>query len=185
MSKPLSLLLAGMAAVAIVVSAWMFAPPGTLILTLCLGVLLLALSIIDIRSLTLPDPLTAGVVLFGIAMVWLTRADNWQPHFIGGLAGYLVLVAIEIGYRRLRGRDGIGRGDAKLLGGLGVWTGWMGLAPIMLVASASALVGVIALAVTGLRKADADTAIPFGPFIALGGWVVWLGAPYFLPAGVY
>ena len=93
--------------------------------------------------------------------------------------------AIEVGYRRLRGRDGIGRGDAKLLGGLGVWTGWMGLAPIMLAASASALIGVIALAVTGIHKADADTAIPFGPFIALGGWVVWLGAPYLLPAGVY
>ena len=185
MSKPLSLLLTALAAAALGISAWMFAPPGTLHLTLCLGALLLALSIIDIRSFTLPDPLTAGIVLLGIAMVWLTRPEEWRAHAIGGLAGYLVLVAIEVGYRRLRGRDGIGRGDAKLLGGLGVWTGWMGLAPIMLAASASALIGVIALAVTGIRKADADTAIPFGPFIALGGWVVWLGAPYLLPAGVY
>ncbi|HCX09901.1 MAG TPA: prepilin peptidase, partial [Hyphomonas sp.] len=77
------------------------------------------------------------------------------------------------------------RGDAKLLGALGVWTGWAGLAPIMLVASASALVGVIGLSALGIRKVDADTPIPFGPFIALGGWVVWLGGRFFLPTGLY
>jgi leader peptidase (prepilin peptidase) / N-methyltransferase len=181
----MTIALTGLAAGLLVASAVALAPPGTLVLTLGLGALLLALSFIDIRTLTLPDPLTAATVLLGILMVWLTRPGAWQPHLIGGLVGYGVLVAVELGYRKLRGRDGLGRGDAKLLGALGVWTGWAGLAPIMLVASASALVGVLGLTILGLRRTDADTPIPFGPFIALGGWVVWLGGRFLLPTGLY
>ncbi len=176
--------LAALAACLVAASAFFLSPPGLLAFSLGLGGLLLALSLIDIRTLTLPDPLTAATVLLGILMVWLTRPDAWRPHLIGGLAGYGILVAVELGYRRVRGRDGLGRGDAKLLGALGVWTGWTGLAPIMLLASASALIGVLGLSLLGLRKLDADTPIPFGPFIALGGWIVWLGGRYFLPGGL-
>lgn len=185
MPNALTLFLWFCAGLVVLASAFAFAPDGTLLLTLGLGGLLLALAVIDIRTLTLPDPLTGLTVLLGIAMVWLHRADAWQPHFIGGLAGYGVLVAVEVAYRRWRGRDGLGRGDAKLLGALGVWTGWAGLAPIMLIASASALIGVLGLSAMGLRKADAETPIPFGPFIALGGWIVWLGGTVFVPAGLY
>ena len=185
MLNKLTFVLAVFAAALGLVTAFLFAPPGTFWLTLGLGACLLALSLIDIRTLTLPDPLTGAIVLLGIVMVWLTRPDAWQPHFIGGLAGYGALVAVELAYRHLRGRDGLGRGDAKLLGGLGIWTGWAGLAPIMLVASASALITVFGLAALDQRKAAADTQIPFGPFIALGGWITWLAGRYILPAGLY
>ena len=181
----LTIILTGLAGCALLASGISLAPPGTLALTLCLGALLLGLSVIDFRTLTLPDTLTASTVLLGILMVWLTRPEAWRAPLIGGLVGYGILVMVELGYRHLRGKDGLGRGDAKLLGALGVWTGWAGLAPIMLVASASALVGVIGLSALGIRKVDADTPIPFGPFIALGGWVVWLGGRFFLPTGLY
>ena len=185
MHNKLTFWLTGLGACLVAASGLLFAPPGTLILTLCLGGLLLALSVIDARTLTLPDPLTASTALLGILMVWLVRPEAWRAHMIGGLVGYGVLVAVEIGYRHLRGRDGLGRGDAKLLGALGIWTGWAGLAPIMLVASMSALLGVLGLTLLRQRKTGADTPIPFGPFIAFGGWVVWLGGRFFLPAGLY
>lgn len=156
--------------IAAAVSGWLYAPAGTLWLTLCLGALLVALALIDLRTYRLPDPLTLSVFLLGAIMVTLTRPEAWMHHLIGASIGYLVLVAIELAFKHLRGRDGLGRGDAKLLGALGMWTGWMGLAPTLLVAS---MLGLLAALAFG-RRIDGATMIAFGPWIALGGWVVWL-----------
>ena len=104
---------------------------------------------------------------------------------IGAVAGYTLLVVVELVYRQARGRDGLGRGDAKLLGALGLWTGWAGLAPIMLIASVTGLAAVLALSAVRRRPLQAGAPLAFGPFIALGGWIVWLGGRYLLPAGLY
>ncbi|MAN46824.1 MAG: prepilin peptidase [Alphaproteobacteria bacterium] len=187
MTRNAPLILTSLALLALVaISAMAFAPPGILLwFSLGLGALLVALSMIDLRTLTLPDPLNLAVFALGALMVWQTRPDAWPHHLIGAFAGYTLLVMVEITYRRMRGRDGLGRGDAKLLGALGMWTGWAGLAPIMLVASVCGLLAVGILSLTGRRTFDSTSAIAFGPFIALGGWIVWLGADYLLPAGLY
>ncbi|HCX09902.1 MAG TPA: hypothetical protein DHU81_06030, partial [Hyphomonas sp.] len=88
----LTIILTGLAGCALLASGISLAPPGTLALTLCLGALLLGLSVIDFRTLTLPDTLTASTVLLGILMVWLTRPEAWRAHLIGGLVGYGILV---------------------------------------------------------------------------------------------
>ena len=164
------LLLSVLVGAAIMVSGWIYAPIGTRWLTLGLGGLLVALALIDWRTYRLPDPLNLSVLLLGGLMVAMTRPENWLHHVIGALMGYAVLVAVELTYRRTRGRDGLGRGDAKLMGALGMWTGWIGLAPILLVASVS---GLIAALVIG-QKTEGGPMIAFGPWIALGGWLVWL-----------
>ena len=156
------------------VTGFLFAPDGTRVYTLVLGALLVLLSWIDLRTFTLPDTLNAIVFLTGAVMVWQVMPGLWLHHVIGALMGYGVLVSVEIVYRRLRGRDGLGRGDAKLFGALGMWTGWAGLAPILLIASISGLISILIVQLVTRKQLDSDTPIAFGPFIALGGWIVWL-----------
>ncbi|WP_162174819.1 prepilin peptidase [Hyphomonas oceanitis] len=161
-----------------VLSAWLFAPPGTILLSLSFGALLIALAAVDIVTLRLPDALNFTVLIFGVIMVALTRPDLWPHHLIGAAVGYGALVALELAYKRLRGRDGLGRGDAKLLGAIGMWVAWPGLAPVLLVASLTGLVAALIAGLAGKRPMASDTAIAFGPFIALAGWIVWLASPH-------
>jgi leader peptidase (prepilin peptidase) / N-methyltransferase len=153
------------------------APGATLsgqMLTAGFGWLLLALTLIDLRTFRLPDGLTLAVAALGAVMVWQTRPQAWAAHLIGGLAGYLVLVAVELGYRKLRGRDGLGRGDAKLFGAIGVWVSWTGLPLVMLTASAAGLIAALGGGMLRGQRPGGSTQIAFGPWLAAGGFAVWL-----------
>ncbi|MEQ8559269.1 MAG: A24 family peptidase [Henriciella sp.] len=161
----------------VALSAWAFAPDGTVILSCLFGWTLLALAAIDLRSFLLPDPLNLLAALLGVLMIWLTQPDAWAEHLIGGAAGYLVLLAVEFSYRFIRGRDGLGRGDAKLFGVLGLWVGWMRLPDILLVASLSGIVAAIVASRLGSGSLKGTTAIAFGPWLALAGWIAWLSGP--------
>ncbi len=132
---------------------------------------LAALAWIDIRTLRLPDPLTLPLIGAGLVQSWYFTGDVWHA-LIGAGAGYLFFLAIEKGYKALRGQDGLGRGDAKLLAAGGAWCGWIGLPWIVLIASSSGLVFAGALTLLGRRPAG---MMPFGPFLAFGMTVVWLG----------
>lgn len=144
-------------------------PPGLLVFTALLGLLLTALTWIDLDTFRLPDPLTLAVGLLGIAMLVVAMRDLLLWHLAAGALGFLWLLAVELGYRRWRGRNGLGRGDTKLFGALGFWVGLSGLPPLLLVASLSGL----GWALVSGRAGQADGRIAFGPWICLGGWVVW------------
>ena len=90
MSRKTPLLLTSLAMLALVaVTAVAFAPSGILLwFSLVLGALLVALSVLDMRTLTLPDPLNLAVFALGALMVWQTRPDAWPHHLIGAFAGY-------------------------------------------------------------------------------------------------
>ena len=130
---------------------------------------LLALSWIDLRTMRLPDPLTLPLIGAGILQSWYFYADVWSA-FIGAAAGYLFFVAIEKGYRALRGNDGLGRGDAKLLAAGGAWCGWIGLPWIVLIASSS---GLLVAGILMLAHRKPSGLMPFGPFLAIGIALVW------------
>lgn len=146
---------------------------------------LLALAVIDVRTLLLPDRLTLGLLWVGLLANALGYwgVVSLPDAVLGAVAGYASLAAVAWGYARLTGREGMGLGDAKLLAALGAWLGWMVLPLIVLLASLLALlVGGLAL----LRgRANRHTALPFGPFLAVSGglaivwgreWVMlWLG----------
>ena len=134
-----------------------------------LFVVLVALSVIDFRTMMLPDILTLPLVGLGLIFAY------WQGVFmsavIGTVVGYCGLVVLELAYKKFRGIDGLGRGDAKLLAAGGAWCGWAGLPFILLIASASGLVHALLLSKS---SEPADNKLPFGPHLALGIFLSWL-----------
>lgn len=161
-------------------AAVFFAPDGLVLFTCAFGWLLLALAAIDFRTLLLPDGLNAAVLALGAAMVALTRPDDWAAHAGGAALGFGLLWSVETLYRRLRGRDGLGRGDAKLLGAIGAWVGIAGIPPVLLIASLSGIAAALVLSIGKPAPLSGQTAIAFGPWIALGGFAVWLLQPVLL-----
>ncbi len=155
------------------VSVWVLAvetEPERIWLDCGLGWVLLTLAWIDWRHFILPDVLTLPLVLAGlVANSWLD--GEWPiDGAIGAVLGYAGFRGIELGYRALRGRDGLGQGDAKLMAAAGAWVGWVNLPFVMV---GAAVVG-IALAVVRGEGLSGKVVIPFGPCIALAVWVVWL-----------
>lgn len=141
-----------------------------------LGVVLAALSAVDTIEMRLPDALTLPLLAAGIGLSWLIGWDTPEMRALAAAVGFLVLYAVAEAYRRSRGRDGLGLGDAKLLAAAGAWLGLAGLPTVVLWASLLALIAAAALRVAG-REMTGSSAIPFGPFIALGFWLVWLYGP--------
>ena len=140
------------------------------------GWALMTLAVIDARHFLLPDALTLPLAPAGLAIAWFANPDALFDHAIGGLAGAGTLALIALIYRRLRNREGLGRGDVKLLGALGCWTAWQGLPTILLYAALAGLLWALAARMAG-RRLDATTRLPFGPFLCLAGWLVWLYGP--------
>jgi leader peptidase (prepilin peptidase)/N-methyltransferase len=148
--------------------SWQFGAQPTTLLWCGLVAGLIALAFIDLDTHFLPDDLTLPLLWAGIAAALL----GWIPislkdSVLGAMAGYLSLWLVFHAYRLIRGKEGMGAGDFKLLAALGAWLGWALIPSILLLASAvGALVG-IALIVWG--RHDRDVPIPFGPYLAGGG----------------
>ncbi len=130
-------------------------------------------SMVDIDRFILPDVLTLGLVLAGLAFALVRGLPEALPFVIGAAAGYACLAAVAATYQRLRGRSGLGLGDAKLLAVGGAWLGWMALPTVLLVASIGCLAVVLARAMIQRRRIS-DGPIPFGPYLAGAIWMLWL-----------
>ena len=145
--------------------------------TIILLLTLLSLTVFDVRTLRLPDFLTLPLIAAGIAVNGFIFSA-WLPALIGAALGYGVLVALEVGYRALRGRDGLGRGDAKLLAAGGAWCGAWLLPMILLAGSLGALLYVGLLALLRRRMPAGDETLAFGPWLALGIALCWIYRAY-------
>lgn len=129
---------------------------------------LVALALIDFDTQFLPDDLTLPLMWAGI----VCAALGWIPVSLGAsvggtVAGYLSLWLVYHAYRLIRGKEGMGAGDFKLLAALGAWMGWQLIPSIILLSSAVGAAVGIGLIV--LRSHDRDVPIPFGPYLAGGG----------------
>ena len=134
------------------------------------GWLLLTLAVLDWRHFWLPDALTLPLAFLGFTIgLWATDVAL-VDRAIGAAAGYGALLAVALGYRAVRGRDGLGLGEAKLLGALGAWMGWQALPFILLIASVT---GLLVMLMTGLVKA-AGARVPLGTFLALAAVPAWI-----------
>jgi leader peptidase (prepilin peptidase)/N-methyltransferase len=171
--SPLAGSVVGAAAVALsaasIQSGWL------LLASLALGLTLLALAAIDLRSQLLPDVLTLPLIPAGLLVAWL-RDTGLLDHAVGAAAAYLAFVAIAWLYRRARGREGLGRGDAKLFAAAGAWLGWQALPDVVVLAAGSAVVVTLIGALCGHGSAT-TTRVAFGPYLALALWLVWLFGP--------
>lgn len=152
------------------------ASPPILALTALLGAALLALSAIDLRTLRLPDAITLPLTAAGPPLAWAFGWGDPLWHAASAAAGYFLLFGIAWGYETLRGRAGLGLGDAKLLAAAGGWLGLQSLPSVLLWATSSALLLVL-IAVLLRHPVTGASRIPFGPFLALGFWLVWLFGP--------
>jgi leader peptidase (prepilin peptidase)/N-methyltransferase len=160
---------------ALAIAAWAAAAvPGNEVWVACvLGWTLLTAAWIDWRTMLLPDVLTLPLLVVGLIVTERANPDSLLDHVVAAVFGWLLLYAVAWTYRRLRGRDGLGLGDAKLLAALGAWLGVGELPIVLLLASCLGLVAAGVGALAGKRM-TAATAIPFGPFLALAGWLSFL-----------
>jgi prepilin signal peptidase PulO-like enzyme (type II secretory pathway) len=135
--------------------------------TMLLVVLLLLGSAIDARSLRLPDWITLPLVGLGLAYSALSAGwDGASISFSGAAIGFAAFWLMGELYVRRSGREGLGLGDAKLLGAAGAWLGPLALAPVVLIAA------VLALLFVGTRR-EKLAAVPFGPFLSIGFAALW------------
>jgi leader peptidase (prepilin peptidase)/N-methyltransferase len=144
-----------------------------------LGWWLLALGWIDARHWLLPDVLTLPLLVLGLALAAAFAPEDLADHAAAAMLGYLALRAVAWIYQRLRHREGLGQGDAKLLAAAGAWLGIAALPQVILLAALAALVTAAGLALAGTRI-RAHSALPFGPFLALATWLLWLFGPFSL-----
>ena len=133
---------------------------------------LIVLSGIDLRTQLLPDQLTLPLMWLGL----IAASDNLyfpvKPALLGAVAGYLSLWIVWWLFKQLTGKEGMGHGDFKLLAALGAWCGLQGILPTILLSSlVGAVIGSIWLWAKGR---DHGTPIPFGPYLAIAGWIVFM-----------
>lgn len=133
------------------------------------GWLLLALAALDITDFWLPDRLTITLALAGLATGLLGISPPLEDRLIGGTVGFAGLWAVGAGYKAYRGREGLGGGDPKLLGAIGLWLGWR-LLPVTLVLAGLAGLGVVAFWLLTGRGARADDRLPFGALLAIAAY---------------
>jgi len=163
---------------ALVIALWaVSALSGWPVLIGCLlGWALLTLALVDLREKMLPDTITLPLIALGLAAALVLEPLILLDHAIGAAAALTLFLAVGATFRRLRGYDGLGGGDAKLFAAAGAWVGWQGLASVLLLATISALCVVLAMRVAGRRNLGREE-IAFGPYLCLGFWVVWLYGP--------
>ncbi|MEL6962019.1 MAG: A24 family peptidase [Pseudomonadota bacterium] len=141
-----------------------------------LGWCLLVLAVIDHRHLVLPDVLTLPLIPIGLLVAYVINPGMIHHHVFGAAIGLFAFVGIAWLYARLRDREGLGFGDAKLLAGAGAWLGWAALPGVVLLAACLAL-AIALLGQTIERQPVATREIAFGPYLAFAFWASWLLGP--------
>jgi leader peptidase (prepilin peptidase)/N-methyltransferase len=128
---------------------------------------LIALTFIDFDTQLLPDDITLPLLWLGLLFNFNGGFTDLKSAVIGAVFGYLILWAVYWAFKLVTGKEGMGYGDFKLLGAIGAWFGWQLLPAVILLSS---LVGaVIGIGMIMFKGKSGGTAIPFGPFLALGG----------------
>ncbi|KPH62747.1 prepilin peptidase [Pseudoalteromonas porphyrae] len=133
---------------------------------------LVALTFIDIDHMLLPDQLTLPLVWLALIAAVMEITISPADAIIGAACGYLSLWSVFWLFKLITGKEGMGYGDFKLLAVFGALLGWQALLTIILLSSVvGAVIGITLLSIQGKDKA---TPIPFGPYLAIAGWVALL-----------
>lgn len=122
---------------------------------------LIRLSYIDWQTYRLPNLWTKSLIAVGLLYNFQLALD-FYPYLLGAILGYAIFWTVETAYRLIRKRDGLGRGDAKLLAAGGAWCGALALPFIILIASSAGLIYILMQS----KERQAEMKLPFGPFLA-------------------
>jgi leader peptidase (prepilin peptidase)/N-methyltransferase len=140
------------------------------------GLLLIVMSCIDLESFLLPDVMTIPGGALALAAGSLLLDLGWQASLLGGVAGAGSFWLLQKGYKLIKGVEGLGTGDIKLMFLLGALLGWRALPLVVFFAAVSGLA--VSLVFLRLQSSQGlQTAIPFGPFLSLGGMLYILCGP--------
>ena len=155
-----------------------FGPSGAALAAFGLCAALLAMSAIDIETRLLPDSLTLSLLWAGLIINFSDTFTSLRAAVAGAIVGYVFLWCVYWLFRFVRGIEGMGYGDFKLLAALGAWLGWAALPQIVLIAAVTG--AVVGLAATWLGRMRFEEPLPFGPFLAAGGAAtLFFGTPFF------
>jgi leader peptidase (prepilin peptidase) / N-methyltransferase len=159
-----------------------FGPTINALAAFGLCAMLLAMSAIDIDTHLLPDSMTLPLLWAGLIINFNGLITSLHDAVLGAIFGYLVLWAVHWLFKLIRGVEGMGYGDFKLLAALGAWLGWAALPQIVLIAAVTG--AVVGLAATWVGRMRFEEPLPFGPFLAAGGALtLFLGTPLYLAFG--
>lgn len=161
-----------LAAILVAAIPLLLLPASQAVATAIFGWLLLPLIVLDLTHLWLPNRLIVSLALVGLAVgPALTTEIAFADRMIGFAAGFLSLEIIRRGYKYLRHNDGMGQGDPKLFGVLGIWLGWQTLPIALLIASVIGLTWTVVM--RGLAG-NARTALPFGAYLGIAAYLAVL-----------
>jgi leader peptidase (prepilin peptidase)/N-methyltransferase len=161
------------------VGASLVAAPGADgLLGAFLAVLMVAIAVIDSERYIIPNELTAAALALGLLRAGAVGPDaDWRAAIwaaAGAVAVALPLLALMAGYRRWRGRDGLGLGDIKLAAVAGAWLGLVTVFAVIELAALSALGAYLVGAYARKRRLKSTAFLPFGLFLAPAVWIGWL-----------
>src|SRR5215813_13565340 len=143
-----------------------------------LAVLMVAIAAIDARRFIIPDELTAAALALGLAYAVGGDSEIWAQAIawsvLRGAVPALAFLGVRAGYRRWRGREGIGLGDVKLAGVAGVWLDWQTIPIAIEIAAVAALGGYLIIHLYFHRTVRPTTRLPFGLFLAPAIWIAWI-----------
>ncbi len=143
-----------------------------------LAVLMVAIATVDARLFIIPDELTAAAVALGLAYAAVQDSDIWLEavawSLLRGAVPALLFFGVRAGYRRWRGREGIGLGDVKLAAVAGVWLDWPTIPVAIEIAAVAAIGTYLTMHFCFRRPVRRTTRLPFGFFLAPAIWLAWI-----------
>ena len=148
-----------------------------LLLCYSMALFLIGLSIHDILTKRLPDLATLPFLLLGLSQSYWLHNIDFKESMFGAVTGGLTTALIATVYKKLRGNIGIGWGDVKLISAFGAWIGWQLLPLFILFSSVSGILFIL-LRFIAVRRSSISEQIPFGPFLCISGWIIWLQTIY-------
>lgn len=155
-----------------------FGVTWTALLVAAAWLILVTLALIDLRTMLLPDPLVYVLLWGGLlgSALGVPGLPTPTQALWGAAVGYLILWSVYWLFRLIRGKEGLGYGDFKLLAALGAWCGVQGLIPILVMATGAGLVGAL---LAWWARRDPTAPLPFGPTLSVGG-VVTFAFPHWM-----
>ena len=173
-SKPISFqyfIVELLSAISFVVIFHIYGASITTLLLLILSIFFIIIFFIDLKHFIIPNELTFPLMIIGFIKSFdpnlnQTIFPNYINSLIGGLFGYSIIWLIIFIYKKIRNKEGMGLGDAKLLAVVGFWFGWVSIPFVIFISSAVALILVIPSILNKSRKMSSE--IPFGPYIIIG-----------------
>lgn len=143
-----------------------------------LACLMLAIAVNDARHFIIPDELSIAGFALALVNALIERPDAAVESvafvMLRGAALAMLFLAVRLGYRTLRQREGIGLGDVKLAAVAGAWLGWLTIPIAVEIAAVAALTWYMARQIVRERSIERTNRLPFGLFFAPSIWLCWL-----------